>query len=124
MPYRQCSLGRPAGNGDDVAESGKPSGAGGKPRCRNLPLVAASPPQISRSDLAPPTWQNRMATNRACVYRRLRQSRCGKQAVTSAEKMLHTLFKAESSSECLSLGKFAPSDRRLSLIFTGSGQQR
>ncbi len=40
------------------------------------------------------------------------------------EKMLHTLFKAESSSECLSLGKFAPSDRRLSLIFTGSGQQR
>src|SRR5271157_3124750 len=69
-----------------------------------------SPPQISRSDLAPPSWQNNMATNcpqllkpRAC-----RSALCLRAAVSNpvremsckiCEKMLHTLFKAESSSD-------------------------
>src|ERR1019366_3045304 len=73
---------------------------------------AASPPQISRSDLAPPSWQNSMATNcpqllnpRAC-----RSALCLRAAVSKpvremsckiCEKMLHTLFKAESSSDSL-----------------------
>src|SRR5208337_3045318 len=82
----------------------------GNPKCRSFPSLAASPPQISRSDLAPPSWQNNMATNcpqllkpRAC-----RSALCLRAAVSNpvremsckiCEKMLHTLFKAESSSD-------------------------
>jgi hypothetical protein len=88
--------------------------------------LAASPPQISRSDLAPPSWQNSMATNcpqllnpRAC-----RSALCLRTAVSKpvreisckiCEKMLHTLFKAESSSDSL---VFANSTyQRLSAFF-------
>ena len=90
-------------------------------KCRNFPSLAASPPQISRSDLAPPSWQNSMATNcpqllnpRAC-----RSALCLRAAVSNpvremsckiCEKMLHTLFKAESSSD--------------SLVFANSTHQR
>src|SRR5271169_1086081 len=78
-------------------------------------------PQISRSDLAPPSWQNSMATNcpqllnpRACrsalclwaaVSKPVREMSC-----KICEKMLHTLFKAESSSD--------------SLVFSNSTYQR
>src|SRR5271165_397332 len=94
-------------------------------KCRNFPSLAASPPQISRSDLAPPSWQNSMATNcpqllkpRAC-----RSALCLRAAVSNpvretscniCEKMLHTLFKAESSSDSL---VFANSYQRLSAFF-------
>ena len=110
------------------------AGACGKPKCRSFPSLAASPPQISRSDLAPPNWQNSMATNcpqllnpRAC-----RSALCLRAAVSKpvremsckiCEKMLHTLFKAESSSACLGLGKLKLSDQRLSLSFTDSARQ-
>ena len=97
------------------------AGACGNPKCRNFPSLAASPPQISRRDLAPPSWQNSMATNcpqllkpRAC-----RSALCLRAAVSNpvreisckiCEKMLHTLFKAESSSD--------------SLVFSNSTYQR
>src|SRR5208337_3951322 len=81
---------------------------------------------ISRRDLAPPSWQNNMATNcpqllnpRAC-----RSAWCFRAAVSKPvremsckiwEKMLHTLFKAESSSDWL---VFANSTyQRLSAFF-------
>src|SRR5271166_1528006 len=101
-------------------------------KCRSFPSLAASPPQISRSDLAPPSWQNSMATScpqllkpRAC-----RSALCLRAAVSKpvreisckiCEKMLHTRFKAESSSDSL---VFANSTyQRLSAFFLPSGTQ-
>ena len=108
------------------------AGACGNPKCRNFPSLAANPPQISRSDLAPPSWQNSMATNcpqllnpRAC-----RSALCLRAAVSNpvremsckiCEKMLHTLFKAESSSDLL---VFVNSTyQRLSAFFFPGGAQ-
>ena len=86
-----------------------------------LPLTAASPPQISRSDLAPPSWQNSMATSCSQLLkpRACRSALCLRAAVSNpareisrkiCEKMLRTLFKSES-----------PSD---SLVFANSTYQR
>ena len=102
------------------------AGACGNPKCRSFPSLAASPPQISRSDLAPPNWQNSMATNcpqllkpRAC-----RSALCLRAAVSNpvremsckiCEKMLHTRFKAESSSDSLVLAN--STYQRLSAFF-------
>jgi hypothetical protein len=41
---------------------GRPA-RGGDPRCLSLPSLLRSPPQISRSEWARPSWQNSMATN-------------------------------------------------------------
>src|ERR1017187_6182500 len=97
-----------------------------------LAFTGPSPPQISRSDLAPPSWQNSMATNcpqllnpRAC-----RSALCLRTAVSKpvremsdkiCEKMLHTRFKAESSSDSSSFGKLNLSET-LSLLLPGGAQ--
>src|SRR5205823_109748 len=98
-------------------------GACGKPKCRSLPSLAASPPVISRNDLAPPSWQNNMATNcpqllkpRACRSA-LRWRTAASKLVREiswriCEKMLHTLFKAESSSDSFCLRKTNLSETR------------
>ncbi len=39
------------------------AGASGRPRCLSFPSLACSPSVISRSDFAPPSWQNSIAMN-------------------------------------------------------------
>src|SRR5439155_14409556 len=79
----------------------------GTPKCFNCPSPHANPPQISRKECARPNWQNSMAMNwpqlvkpRAC-----RSALCSLTAVSKSprensfntcEKMLHTLYMAES----------------------------
>jgi len=86
------------------------------PKCFNLPSLAANPPQTSRNDLTEASWQNNVATN----YPQLLKPRVCRSALclcTAAsqpiremgcnicEKMLHTLLKAESSSDFVAFGK-------------------
>src|SRR6266480_2192284 len=91
-------------------------GATGTPKCFNCPSQHASPPQISRNECARPNWQNSMAMNwpqlvkpRAC-----RSALCSLTAVSKSprensfntcEKMLHTLYMAESPEVELVLGR-------------------
>src|SRR5271157_147432 len=97
-----------------------------------LPLAGRQSAANLAQRLGPPSWQNSMATNcpqllnpRAC-----RSARCFRTAVSKpvremsckvCEKMLHTRFKAESSSDSL---VFANSTyQRLSAFFLPSGTQ-